>query len=121
MARKTNRRAASRTRRAGGRSGTATAPKPQAPASPSQAPAVGGGQAFIRSVEMSLAPGAAAARRPGGRGRGGRVVLETADPAIPLDRVPYFLGDLARLGIVAGFMVALLVLAAFFVIPLVIR
>lgn len=55
------------------------------------------------------------------RGRGGRVVLETADPAIPLDRVPYFLTDLARLGVVAGFMVALLVLAAFFVIPLVIR
>ena len=48
-------------------------------------------------------------------------MLETADPAIPLDRVPYFLSDLAQLGIVAGFMVALLVLAAFFVIPLVIR
>ena len=81
---------------------------------------MGGGQAFIRSVEMSLAPGAAA-KRPSARGRGGRVVLETGDPAIPLDRVPYFLTDLARLGIVAGVMVALLVVAALFVIPLVIR
>lgn len=48
-------------------------------------------------------------------------MLETGDPAIPLDRVPYFMTDLARLGIVAGFMVALLVVAALFVIPLVIR
>jgi hypothetical protein len=35
--------------------------------------------------------------------------------------VPYFLTDLARLGIVAGVMVAFLVVAALFVIPLVIR
>ena len=69
---------------------------------------------------MSLAPGAAA-RRPATRARGGRIVLETGDPAIPLDRVPYFLTDLARLGIVAGVMVALLVVGALFVIPLVIR
>lgn len=69
---------------------------------------------------MSLAPGVPA-RRPAGRGRGGRVVLETTDPAIPLDRVPYFLSDLARLGIVAGLMVVLLVVAALLVIPLVTR
>ena len=81
---------------------------------------MGGDQAFIRSVEMTLAP-AAPARRPGARARGGRIVLETADPAIPLDRVPFFLTDLARLVIVAGMMVVLLVLAALFVIPLVVR
>lgn len=120
MARKTQRRAANRARRAAARSGTAPAQRPQAPAASSQAPAVGGGQALIRSVEMSLAPGLPA-KRPSARGRGGRIVLETGDPAIPLDRVPYFLTDLARLGIVAGLMVALLVVAALFVIPLVIR
>lgn len=70
---------------------------------------------MVRAVEMSLAPGAPAGRR------GGRVVLENADPAIPLDRVPYFLTDLARLGVVAAFMVGLLVVGALFVIPLVVR
>jgi hypothetical protein len=63
---------------------------------------------------MSLAPG------PPPR-RGGRIVLEGGDPAIPLDRVPYFLTDLVRLGIVAGAMVVLLVIGALFVIPLVIK
>jgi hypothetical protein len=65
---------------------------------------------------MSLAPGA-----PTTRGRGGRVVLENADPAIPLDRVPYFVTDLARLGVVAAVMVALLVVGALVLIPLVVR
>ena len=59
---------------------------------------------------MSLAPGAPSRR-------GGRIVLDSGDPAIPLDRVPYFLSDLARLGIVATGMVVLLVVAALFVIP----
>ena len=99
----------------------APTPRPQAAPSGQEASArVGGDQALVRSVEMSLAPGVPA-RRPAGRARSGRVVLETADPAIPLDRVPYFLSDLARLGIVAGIMVVLLFLAARFVIPLVIR
>jgi hypothetical protein len=53
--------------------------------------------------------------------RGGRVVLDNADPAIPLDRVPYFLTDLRQLGVVAVVMVVLLVIGAKFVIPLVIR
>jgi len=44
-------------------------------------------------------------------------VLDSGDPAIPLDRVPYFLSDLARLGVVATAMVVLLVVAALFVIP----
>lgn len=74
---------------------------------------MGGDQALVRSVEMSLAPGTPARR-------GGRIVLDNTDPAIPLDRVPYFLTDLARLGIVAGVMVVLLILGAEFVIPRVI-
>jgi hypothetical protein len=75
---------------------------------------VGGDQALVRSVEMSLAP------RTGAPRRGGRIVLEDADPAIPLDRVPYFTRDLARLGIVAAVMVALLIGGAQ-LIPLVIK
>ncbi len=75
---------------------------------------IGGDQALVRSVEGAMAPPAA------GR-RGGRVVLDNVDPAIPLDRVPYFTTDLKRLGIVGGIMVVLLVLGAEFVIPLLIR
>jgi hypothetical protein len=63
---------------------------------------------------MSLAPGTPSRR-------GGRIVLESADPAIPLDRVPYFVTDLARLGVIAAVMVVLLVLGAVFVIPRVIQ
>jgi hypothetical protein len=63
---------------------------------------------------MSLAPGAPARR-------GARIVLESGDPAIPLDRVPYFISDLRQLGLVAAAMVALLVLGALFVVPLVIH
>ena len=98
-------------------SGTATpaAPRPAAagPRSP-QAARVGGGQAFVRAVESSIAP-------PASRGRGGRIVLDSADPAIPLDRVPYFVSDLKRLGIVGGIMVVPLVLGAEFVIPLLVK
>lgn len=74
---------------------------------------IGGDQALVRAVEGSLAP-------PTSR-RGGRIVLESADPAIPLDRVPYFTSDLKQLGIVGGIMVVLLVLGAEFVIPLLVR
>jgi len=59
---------------------------------------------------MSLAPGAPARR-------GSRIILDSADPAIPLDRVPYFLSDLARLGVVAAGMVVLLVVGALLVVP----
>jgi hypothetical protein len=67
----------------------------------------------VRSVEMSLAP-----RTP--VKRGGRFVLDSSDPAIPLDRVPYFLSDLRHLGIVAALMVVLLVGGAQ-LIPLVVK
>jgi hypothetical protein len=62
---------------------------------------------------MSLAP-----RSP--VKRGGRLVLDSTDPAIPLDRVPHFVSDLRHLGIVAALMVVLLVGGAQ-LIPLVVK
>ena len=95
-------------------SSPAAAPAAVAPR-PAAAPArATGSEALVRSVEMSLAPRAQAGRR------GGRIVLEGDDPAIPLDRVPYFTRDLARLGIVAVVMVVLLVAGAQ-LIPLVVK
>ncbi|HXM54383.1 MAG TPA: hypothetical protein VOB72_03265 [Candidatus Dormibacteraeota bacterium] len=118
MARKTKRRQPARSARrpaTQGGPGTATTAAPRQAGTRQGADArVGGDQALVRSVEMSLAPG------PPVR-RGGRIVLEGGDPAIPLDRVPYFLTDLARLGIVAAAMVVLLVVGALFVIPLLIK
>lgn len=69
---------------------------------------VGGDQSLVRSVEMSL--GGQAVMR--GRGRA-RYVLESGDPGIPLDRVPFFITDLVRLGIVGVVMVVLLFVADF--------
>ena len=74
---------------------------------------MGGDQAVVRSVEMSLAPKAAPRR-------GGRVVLDNSDPAIPIDRVPYFVSDLKKLALTAAVMVALLVGGAQ-LIPLVLK
>src|ERR1700681_288916 len=81
----------------------ATPGGPTAPRSVSQA-RVGGDQALVRAVEMSLG-----ARNQVVKGRGGRMVIESRDPAIPLDRVPYFTKDLVRLAVVG---VAMLVLLA---------
>ena len=64
---------------------------------------VGGDQALVRAVEMSLG-----ARNQITRGRGGRYVVESTDPSIPLDRVPYFTKDLVRLAIVSAAMLVLL-------------
>lgn len=77
---------------------------------------VGGDQALVRSVEMSLGGGVMFR----GKGRN-RFVIEGANPAIPLDRVPYFLTDLRRIGIIGGLMVLLMVAAAYTVIPLVVK
>lgn len=71
---------------------------------------------MVRSVEMSL--GGSAQMR--GRGRN-RFVLEGGDPGIPLDRVPYFTTDLRRIAIVGALMIVLLVVAAYTIIPLVVR
>jgi hypothetical protein len=76
---------------------------------------VGGDQAVVRSVEMSL--GATNRMVKGVRGR---MIIESADPSIPLDRVPYFTSDLVRLVVVAAGMVVLLV-AGSFVVPALIK
>ncbi len=98
-------------------------PLPVAPPPPGSAAAVaprggriGGDQALVRAVEMSLGGGV----QVRGKGRN-RVVLETGDPGIPLDRVPYFTSDLRQIAIVGGLMIALLVIANFTVIPLLVK
>jgi hypothetical protein len=50
---------------------------------------------------MSLAPQAPIRR-------GGRLLVESGDPSIPLDRVPFFTSDLMQVGIVAVIMLVLL-------------
>lgn len=77
---------------------------------------IGGDQALVRAVEMSLGGGV----QVRGKGRN-RVVLETGDPGIPLDRVPYFTRDLRQIAVVGGLMIALLVIANFTVIPLLVK
>jgi hypothetical protein len=64
---------------------------------------VGGDQALVRAVEMSLG-----ARNQIVKGRGGRFIVESSDPSIPLDRVPYFTKDLVRLVVVGAAMLVLL-------------
>ncbi len=69
---------------------------------------VGGDQAVVRAVEMSLG-----AQNRVLKGPRGRMVIQSTDPSIPLDRVPYFTSDLIRLLVVAAAMVVLLVAGAF--------
>lgn len=69
---------------------------------------VGGDQATVRAVELSLG-----ASNRFVKARGGRMVVESGDPSIPLDRVPYFTNDLVRLAFVAASMVVLLGAGAF--------
>lgn len=64
---------------------------------------VGGDQALVRAVEMSLG-----ARNQVVKGRGGRYVVDSGDPSIPLDKVPYFTKDLVRLAVVGVAMLVLL-------------
>jgi len=77
---------------------------------------VGGDQALVRSVEMSLG-GNVQVR---GKGRN-RVVLDSGMPGIPLDRVPYFTADLRQIGVVGGLMLVLLILANYTIVPLFIK
>ena len=74
---------------------------------------VGGDQALVRSVEMSLG-GNVQVR---GKGRN-RVVLDSGTPGIPLDRVPFFTSDLRQIAIVGVLMLVLLVLANYTIVPL---
>lgn len=76
---------------------------------------VGGDQMTVRAVEMSLA-----ARNQYIKQRGGRFIVQSADPSIPLDRVPYFTRDLVRLAVVGGAMLVFLVIGSL-TIPLVIK
>ncbi len=64
---------------------------------------VGGDQALVRSVELSLG-----SRNQFVKQRGGRMIVQSTDPSIPLDRVPYFTKDLVRLAIVGAAMIVLL-------------
>ncbi len=87
----------------------ATPPPAAAPATAERPqPRTGGDQTLVRSVEMSLTPRAVPAARRTQRG----ILIGDDDPAIPLDRVPYFTSDLARLGIVAAVMLVLLVVGS---------
>jgi hypothetical protein len=71
---------------------------------------IGGDQATVRAVEMSLG-----ARNQVVRGPRGRMVVQSGDPSIPLDRVPYFTRDLVRLLVVGAAMVVLLAVGSFVV------
>jgi hypothetical protein len=94
-------------------SGTA-APAQAGSRSVSQA-RVGGDQALVRAVELSLG-----ARNQIIKGRGGRFTVESSDPSIPLDRVPYFTKDLVRLLVVGASMVVLLGVGSVLV-PLIVK
>jgi hypothetical protein len=83
--------------------GIGTASSASAPARSVSQARVGGDQTLVRSVEMSLG-----ARNQVTKLRGGRYLIESADPSIPLDRVPYFTKDLVRLAVVGVAMVVLL-------------
>jgi hypothetical protein len=87
----------------------AAAGTPTATRSVSQA-RVGGDQATVRAVELSLG-----ARNQIVRGPRGRMVVQSGDPSIPLDRVPYFTRDLVRLLVVGAAMVVLLAVGSFVV------
>jgi len=76
---------------------------------------VGGDQAMVRAVEMSLG-----ARNQIVKGRSGRFTVESKDPSIPLDRVPYFTKDLVRLLVVGAAMIVLLGVGSFTV-PLLVK
>lgn len=108
MSSKSKKKARSRARR--------LAPHPSA--SPATFPAhsvsqsrVGGDVSTVRSVEMSLGVSNKIVRRSG------RTLVESSDPAIPLDRVPYFTSDLIRVGITALIMLVLLAIGALVIIP----
>lgn len=94
-------------------SGTAVLPSGAA-RSVSQA-RVGGDQATVRAVEMSLG-----ARNQIVKARGGRYMVESGDPSIPLDRVPYFTKDLIRVLVVGAAMVVLLAVGSLTV-PLLVK
>src|SRR5260370_1693007 len=76
---------------AGSAVGTQAASTTQMPTRSVSQARVGGDQATVRAVELSLG-----ARNTIVRGPRGRMVLQSGDPSIPLDRMPYFTRDLVR-------------------------
>jgi hypothetical protein len=115
MARKSKKKARGKFRppvRAAGAPGAPGVPLPRQSVPQAR---VGGDQAVVRAVEMSLG-----ARNQVVKQRGGQRVIESGDPAIPLDRVPYFTKDLVRLLVVGAAMIVLLAVGSFAV-PLVIK
>lgn len=76
---------------------------------------VGGDQALVRAVELSLG-----SKNQVIKGRGGRFSIQSTDPSIPLERVPYFTKDLVRLLVVGSAMVVLLVIGSLTV-PLIVK
>jgi hypothetical protein len=84
--------------------GVAGAPRPTSQAR------VGGDQALVRAVEMSLGTTNRILKGPRGR-----MVVESTDPSIPLDRVPYFSQDLRKLSVIGSAMGALLIAGALIV------
>ena len=76
---------------------------------------VGGDQALVRAVELSLGN-----QNQIVKGRGGRFTVQSTDPSIPLDRVPYFTKDLLRLAVVGAAMIVLLGVGSLMV-PLIVK
>lgn len=76
---------------------------------------VGGDQALVRAVELSLG-----GQNQVVKSRGGRFTIQSTDPSIPLDRVPYFTKDLIRLAVVGVAMVVLLAVGSVTV-PLIVK
>ncbi|HEV2141720.1 MAG TPA: hypothetical protein VGT01_11030 [Candidatus Dormibacteraeota bacterium] len=76
---------------------------------------VGGDQALVRAVELSLG-----SQNQLVKGPRGRFTVQSTDPSIPLDRVPYFTKDLVRLGVVGAAMVVLLAIGSVTV-PLIVK
>ena len=108
MSRKSKKKARAKFRapvRAAGTPGAPGVPLPRQSVSQAR---VGGDQAVVRAVEMSLG-----ARNQVVKQRGGQRIIESGDPAIPLDRVPYFTKDLVRLLVVGAAMIVLLAVGSF--------
>lgn len=83
--------------------GSSAAAKPRAAAAPSPAPTA------ARRVQ---------AQRRTARTRPSRgIQIGDQNPAIPLDKVPYFASDLIRLAITAAIMIILLIIGAKLVVP----
>lgn len=76
---------------------------------------VGGDQALVRAVELSLG-----SQNQIVKSRGGRFTVQSTDPSIPLDRVPYFTKDLTRL-LVVGFAMVVLLGIGSLTVPLIVK